>query len=477
MNIYERNFWSLYFEFLEAFKELKYRGFSIPYLCHFRSLNTDNMYIRTNLESEEFIKYLTHEVKDKQTFQELFSKYKQSHSNTKVSKTFKKMYNKKGKVVLYNAANLLRFPTDTIEKNFSSEETAFLHDVRPKKERLKKVRMGALPIYYLCDYKADVDEEINKLKEKADRIISNYNHHPMFNDVTFKQQFDKQIEGIVNRIEEAKNFIKDDLVSCFVFSSTHYYQSRTIAMVAAEEGIPTICMQHGIIASELGYMPKIADVDAVYGNFEANWFKKLGISEQAVEVTGHPRFDTINNKISISKQEFEEQLGLNPGKKTILIAVRGHAYVGKWKELIKSISKEGDFNIIVRDFPQSTPHKLTTLHPDVYPSKHFTLYELIHHSDAVVSYTSTVGLEAMIANKPTFILSTPTPTYIGYYDSLGELAQTDPPKLAEVIKKYFNDKNMKEVVKNRRKDFLSHAYPSVKSSGERIVDLIKRLIN
>ncbi|WP_067724745.1 hypothetical protein [Oceanobacillus damuensis] len=477
MNTTSRNYWSLYVEFLEAFKVLKYKGFSIPYLCHFRSLNHENDYVWDHLSSEEFIKFLSHEVKEKKTLQQIFITYKQSHINQKKSKLFKKASHTNGKVVLYDAANLLRFPKDIIAKHFSPKNTILLQDFKPKKTTkvIRGIPVEGIPSHYLDEYRANVSSNIEILKSKADEIISTYTNHPMFNDDTFKQYFYKQIEGIVNRIEEANRYFRLNPVSCIVFSSTHYYQSRTIAMVAAEVGIPTICMQHGIIGEERGYMPKIADIDAVYSNFEADWFKQLGVPDQAVEVIGHPRFDMLYKKPSISRSELEKQLGLKPNKKMILMIVRNEKQIDKWEALIKYLGNKGDYNIVVKDYPRLSPHQLTTKFPDAYSSKHFQLYELIHHCDLVVSYISTVGLEAMIAKKPVFILAAPFPTYTGYFDHLGELANPDPLIISKMIKNYFKKDKFRELVEEKREAFLSQAYPSSKLSGERLVDLINRL--
>lgn len=473
MNITSRNYWSLYGEFLETFNGLQYKGFSIPYLCHFRSLIHDNSYIWAQLSSDGFINSLSVKVKNKKELQQKFKEYKESHINKKKSKLFSRAVHGKKKVVLYNAANLLRFPKESMAKYFSTAETILLSDYRGKNK--KKVTPGdGVSTHYLSEYRVDVSSNIQILRNKADQIISGFTNHPMFNDASFKPIFFKQIEGIVNRIEEANRYFRINPVSCIVIASTHYYQSRTIAMVAAEVGIPTICMQHGIIGDEIGYMPKIADVDAVYGQFEVDWFKQLGVTDQSLEIVGHPRFDLINNKPSTTKADLEKQLGMDAGKKMILMIVRNDKQMEKWVKLLKYIDKK-KYNIVVRDFRSATPHPLTTIFSDVYSSKHFPLYDLLQHSDLVVTYLSTVGLEAMLANKPVFILSSPFPTYTGYFNFYDVFVQTDPLVISKLIKQFFRSNKLKKSVDMKRKEFLSQSYPTAKLSGDRLMNLIHRL--
>ncbi|WP_411953831.1 hypothetical protein ACKXGF_11360 [Alkalibacillus sp. S2W] len=79
----------------------------------------------------------------------------------------------------------------------------------------------------------------------------------------------------INQIEISNNMLKDIPTSCIVISSPNHF-SRVLTFVATKRGIPTICTQHGIIGNEFGYIPKIADVDAVYGQYEMDWYKSLG---------------------------------------------------------------------------------------------------------------------------------------------------------------------------------------------------------
>ncbi|MBN9654809.1 hypothetical protein J0K78_11080 [Halobacillus sp. GSS1] len=473
MDTFERNFWSLYKEFLEVFKDVKFRGISIPYLCHFRSLFTNHVELKKNLSSDSFINHLSYQVNDKKSFQKLFTEFKASHTNRKVPR------NKDGKLALYNAANLLRFPSEIVIKYFKPEETFVIRDVRGKNTQktngIPKTAEG-LPAYYLIDYDESIDDKVDAILKQVATIMKKYKTHPLFGHVTFKDAFNNQVERIVHRIVESYNMISQLPISCIVFSSTHYYQSRTLAIVAAKHNIPTICMQHGIIGSENGYMPKVADVDAVYGQFEVDWFMGLGVSKESVRIVGHPRFDLINQSAKVTRQKVHEDLGIDGRKRTILLIVRGNAYMKYWRRLLKALEQWGPCNVIIKDQPPRTPHPLTDNFPFAVSSKNYHLYTLLPNVDAVVAYLSTVGLEAMIAGKPVFLMSTPAPTYSGYYDTLGQMIQDDPEGLAHIVHRYFNDQKFKKKVDSKSKKFLSYAYPNGETSGKKLTTLIQEMI-
>ncbi|SFJ77828.1 hypothetical protein SAMN04487936_104162 [Halobacillus dabanensis] len=466
METFERNFWSLYLDFIEVFQEVKYKGISIPYLCHFRSLFSNNDELKKSLSTEEMIHRLFHVVKDKRSFQQQFTDFKALHTN----KNVKRKAN--GKVALYNAANLLRFPTEITKKHFKPENAFVIRDIRGKKTTANPVTAEGLTAHYLIDYDESIDHHVTAIQKQAAAIIAKHKDHPLFNHPTFKMAFNNQIDRIAHRIVESYNMIKKLPISCIVFSSTHYYQSRTLCVVAAKYNIPTICMQHGIVGSENGYMPKIADVDAVYGQFEVDWFQKIGISSEAVKVVGHPRFDLISKNSTIPKQELSEKLGLAPKKKTILLIVRGNAYMKYWRKLMDEFEKFGSYNVIIKDFPVRTPHPLTENYAFAFSSQSYHLYTILPHVDVVVAYLSTVGLEAMLAGKPVFLMSTPAPTYSGYYDRLGQMVQDDPQGLANLVHRYFNSEKFRAKVSSKRKKFLAYAYPNGRTSGQKLLDLI-----
>ncbi|WP_446852344.1 capsular polysaccharide export protein, LipB/KpsS family [Halobacillus faecis] len=463
---------------METYKDLTYKGYSIPYLCHFKSLIKLCTKVKTGLDSKSFSKKLKYKIHKEKDFQKIFTDYKNSYKNKK------RLHDPKGKIILYNAANLLRFPNNIVEENFPTKNTAFIHDRRPSKEKQKKLEKRQkqngkqnqqFSHYYLNEYNSGVNHEIERVRLEANKISKTFTNHPMFNDEHFRNSFDKQIKGIVNRIEEAEKFLAQVPVSCLVFSSTHYYQSRTIAIVAAKKGIPTVCMQHSILASTSVYMPKIADIDAVYGPFDVEWYKSIGVSEDSLAIIGHPRFDNVKTPPSFTKKQIEDSLGLRKGKTNILITVRKQAHVKKWTELINELITDDNLNMIVKDFPSTAPHKLTKLHPNVFSAKNIPLYDLIQHCDSVVSYTSTIGLETILKNKPAYILATPSKFDTGFYDSLGESSQLDPKALAVVIKKSLKNKAYQKEILKKQRSFLSSNYPTAEPSGKRLLQIIKEL--
>ncbi|MFC5590286.1 hypothetical protein ACFPRA_15380 [Sporosarcina soli] len=478
-----KNYWSLYLDFLHDFKDLKYSGFSLPYLCHFTGLIRNNDEIYHKLNDKEFTKQLINQVNDQKEIQEAFDQFKHSHTKQPLVK------NNEAKVLL-NFDTILRFPKETFIECFDPAKTLIIMAGDKNWKRTKKPsahltttprnpdhqkEVSHIPTDYLSNYPIATPEAVMQVKNKALDIFNVHTEHHLYKNINFQNIFLAKITEIIHRIEQTKCFLQNVSISCIVVSNTHSFISRILTLVAAERGIPTICMQHGIIGSEFGYIPKVATIDAVYGDFEIDWYKKLGVSEESLEVIGHPRFDQAFANPKIDRSIFNKQLGLDATKKNLMIVVRGNRGIGKWRVLIETISKKANLNILVKDYPNINHHVLTKEFPFVYSTKDIDLYDILPNIDAVVSYPSTVGLEAMLANKPVFILNKEFPGYTGYFNSLDELVQNDPQKLGDLVVNYFDDPNWNSYVESKKVEFLKYAYPDFSNSGERLKKLIKRL--
>lgn len=469
MDTFLKNYWSLYADFLKDFEMLNYRGFSIPYLfCHFYNLVKENKVLWENLYDKKFIEQLNSRVTNRREIQEVFQKYIQSHQRKLLIK------NGNEKVVLH-VDKLLRFPRMTFDDYFDVSETLILTAGKSKSKKISIPGALQIPIDYLGDYTIDTKEAVIDIQKKAQAVFNSYKKHHLYNDTKFQNMFLTIVSEIIERIEQSKNFLDSVSVSCIVVSTTHSFISRILTLVAAEKGIPTICMQHGIISGEFGYLPKIATIDAVYGNFELDWYEKGGAPKGSIEIIGHPRFDQAFSHQNITRSQFDLNLGINANQKTLMIVMRDNQDIDRWRTLIRTISKEINVNILIKNYPSKRPHALAEEFPFVYSTKGYNLYDILPNVDCVVSYSSTVGLEAMLANKPVFILNEEFPGYSGYYNSLDELVQTNPRKLGALINKYFNDPNWHIYAEKKREEFLKYAYPDVSMSGERLKKLINRI--
>ncbi|KAB8135797.1 hypothetical protein F9U64_11050 [Gracilibacillus oryzae] len=315
MNVYKTNYWSLYMDFIKDFESLKYRGFSLSHIIHFRGLIRKNKAIWLDMKNESFAKRLVNKGMDSEAVQQHFNHYINTHrkpSNTKPG----------GKVAIHYDT-ILRFPEHTYKDHFSAQNAMIVAAGNYNKKKTSK-SLYKLPTRYLNDYVINIGSSVIEVQNQAKLLLAKYNSHHLYSSKQFQSLLLIKIAEVIHCIEQVQKFFEQEKISCVIVSTTHSYVSRIIALSGYERGIPTICMQHGIIGSEFGYIPKIATVDAVYGNYEVDWYRKRGAIKGSAQVIGHPRFDQAIVPISQTRKEVLKKLGVNPKRKTIMIIYRYH---------------------------------------------------------------------------------------------------------------------------------------------------------
>ena len=484
MDTFLKNYWSLYNDFLVKFESISYDGYSLAYLCHFPSFITEGSKLWNKLYEEAFLNDMDHVIYHPFEIQQKFNQYIASH--------MRKVRRQKGKIVIHQD-KLMRIPQHILLHYFDMKNIIVLVANDKRVKRKKKVSVSQNPVidgskarqkyevHYqitrvaLNRYASSNTKDKVSIKKNAINLLNRYRHHIVFGSDEFRSWFLSRIETVIDRIEMSKRFFQEQKVSCLLVSTTHSYISRILTSVAAEHGIPSICLQHGIMSSELGYIPKIATIDAVYGSFERDWYQTLGVSETGLKIIGHPRFDQAFQKPKFTRQQFERKLALFPNKKKILIVVRGKKHLDRWRSFIKKLSKQLNVHILVKNYPGNKEHPLEKEFSCVFSTKGMSHYDIFPHVDVVITYSSTVALEAMLAKKHVFILKDDFEGYTNYFSLLENVVQSNPELLAPLIVKYFNDKTFQEEMERKRKQFLQYVYPNQTLSSKRLKHLIVEL--
>lgn len=458
MDRYRQNYWSLYYKFITDFQSLTYKGYQLNLLTHFPSLIRGNQALWLQFKESTFNKKFSYLVTQESEIQQIYN-----HALTlKCKKQSKKDATRP---IVKWQDQLIRLPKNMLEEYFPSKKIMTVYTTRYE---------GAS--VYLEDYlvKEPLDA-INKVHHQLESIFKRYKHDPVYNEISFQHMLRKKLAFVIRQIEMTEHFIQTVNPSCVIISSPNHF-GRIAAFVASRYAIPTISLQHGIIGNEFGFIPKVATIDALYGRWEVDWYVSKGAVPSSLAIIGHPRFDQANEKPSITKQQLYDRLHLNTERKSMLIIVRGERQVHKWKLFIDKLKANMNLNIIVRDYKATETHPLVKQYPSVKSSEDIGLYDLLLHVDIVVSYQSTVALEAMLTNKPTFMMQSPLPSYSGYYNKLQPLVQSNPTKLAELVIQFFQKKSFQKYCKKVQMDFLQQAYPDRSSSSKRLVQLIEQII-
>ena len=248
-------------------------------------------------------------------------------------------------------------------------------------------------------------------------------------------------------------------------------------------GINSLLHFHGAFGKYYGYNNLKSDVVSVWGESYKKTLVKLGNKENKIKITGNPLWDHIQD-FKINKNIIFD-MGLEENKKIILLATTSIPFDVRDRmtyATIKTIKKLKDCQLIIKLHPEESPdfyHKLIKK----YGIKAKIIEDLgllpslIKISEVVLISDSTVGLEALLYNKPLIDMDL---TNKGYYQdyvqegvALGVRKEED--LLPAIISILENEVVRKNLEKNRKKYVYEHAYKQDGKAAERIVDIINQI--
>lgn len=299
------------------------------------------------------------------------------------------------------------------------------------------------------------------------------------------------------RIEEniriAERFIRQKKIRAVLLRDDMREFERTVIAAAKELGIPTLVVQHGIVAEENLFNYIFADAIFIWGDGFRNRFK-LNDGRQKLFVTGNPRYDICFNwKPFNSRAGLFNNLRLDPKKTTILFAAQA---------IIKFSSyRTDDENDIFRkkllDFFKAAPQYqlIIKIHPyedeNVYKRalkgyglsnvrlvRDINIFELIAHSDLLLTKNSTTGLEAMIFDKPLITIElSKRRDQVPYGEKGAAISIHSVEEIVDAIKSSLDDIKAKELLRANRLKFVDNfAYKIDGKASVRVVNKIDEIL-
>ncbi|WDV45728.1 hypothetical protein PV797_19880 [Clostridiaceae bacterium M8S5] len=463
--VYLDNYWKVYLEFVDKCIDVKYKGIPLALMINFYQYLDEQ--IKTEINSIEFNKYLSTKYIDisKANIQPIFERWLEP---LKKDKTYSN-----GKILL-SSANL-RFTRNSYKMYFDSKETIMLAPWSIDK-------YFNISVHNVHEFKADINNTVNVLKAELEDIFNSNSSHILMGNKFFHDKFMKSIYSIVNTIALVDIYLEQTDIACIIIGSTENLINRVLSVVGSQKGIPSICMQHGLIGGEEAFMPMFSSVAAVYGNFEKEWYLERGLKKERISIIGHLKYDDIFTLRYMSKTQFRKKYNIRSNKKIILIATQPF-FSAKWNELIIYLSKDNNCEIIIKPHPWELSRRPKRIkeyekmaneysNVKVIVEKKVKPYNVISNIDILLTQSSTIGLEAMLFKKHLLLLDNKVKNF---YNKLENFNFSSSKKLAKYIIKLNKSKKMQKANAKQYKKFLEYAYPQ-ELAGLKLKKLIAKLI-
>lgn len=146
----------------------------------------------------------------------------------------------------------------------------------------------------------------------------------------YKNQIEPLIKDTIVDIQQLEGLFKRTKIHLVFSHSDATLKERTVISVAHKEKVPSLVLQHGSAGHYWGFLPSIAIKFAAWGEITEEWFKRNGVAQEKVVVTGAANFDSYVRKVhSAQRVEKKEWNGLSDY--LLYIAVTGKKFATGFK--------------------------------------------------------------------------------------------------------------------------------------------------
>ncbi|MFD2333513.1 hypothetical protein ACFSR7_29990 [Cohnella sp. GCM10020058] len=467
MSLYLRHYWSLFADFADAFGAVVFRRIPVPLLINFYQYLTDDM--RTRMERPDFQSHLRNGSLKNAEIQPVFERY------ISLFRDRAKLRKDEGGKVLINGT-YHRFPPRVFLEHFDPQRTLLLSRGKP---------YFGIPVVTLSHYEKDMSAETGRIARQVASILDDMADHPVFGDARFRDKLLKETPRIVQTLDATERMLESNPVSCILVGTTEDLTSRALALAGGKLGIPSVCMQHGVIMGEEAFLPVFATVQAVYGKYEAEWYAARGVPHGSVRITGHPRYDDIFTRVRDRRQPGgSAESGRSQRQTRVLMVTQPATNRPLWIEAARLlIARLRNARIRIRAHPWEIKKGLLGDYEALaaeLPSVELVpaetdLYDELSEVDLVIVENSTVGLEAMLSGKPVLIFRNPEGRKrYAYYNAMAPYISTKPEVLAELAARVLGAPAAAAALMQRIRRFIRRAYP-LKLAGEQLERLIAEL--
>jgi len=255
--------------------------------------------------------------------------------------------------------------------------------------------------------------------------------------------------------------------------------------VAKQKSIKTLCIQHGAIGNDPGsFVPVSADKVAVWGDSSKRILVNEGTLKEKIVITGAPQFDNIRKLNVKITEDIAREIGLNISKKYILFTTQNYPYMEETvRQVCKAVKSIPDLQFVIKT------------HPAEYSTKNYEkiikksdvkgiltkkyLYPLIKGCSAMITVSSTTGLETLIIGKPLITINlSGKPDTMPYAKSRAAIGVYKSGDILPAIKSVLEDEKVRKKLAKKAKKFIyEQCYKIDGKASDRIIDLINKIVN
>lgn len=237
----------------------------------------------------------------------------------------------------------------------------------------------------------------------------------------FHWLFWREFKRLIPQIAVAKHILNTHRPALIISADDADQRCRIYSLLAREKGIPSLLVQQGL--TERGY-PEWSFFSqtavAAMGQSSCADMIVQGVPSEKISLTGHPGFDNLALPEPGLCARVRADLGLLEGQKMVLFASQPY-YVGVFntpgirqvmiKAIVQACGSLKNIKLVVKPHPGDNMRELKMLIGkaplSVIVDRRMDISPLIKACDVLVTFFSTVALQALYAGKPVINMDFP----------------------------------------------------------------------
>lgn len=229
--------------------------------------------------------------------------------------------------------------------------------------------------------------------------------------------------------EATRRFLLRTEPRAVVVASDQHRIGRLATSLAAQFGIPTTVLQHGMPQSEVGFLPVIADRVAAWSADAVKWFSEQGTAHERLTISGNPRFDEL---FDVSRP-FPDELSVLEAHPRLLLALSPTSLATNRQVVslvLEALHELPQANLVIKLHPGHREWRwveqlvaAAKMREQVVIAHRQKLAPLLRWSDVTMLHRSTVALESLAVGTPVLVIEADEPSVADV-----ELSRLDLPR-------------------------------------------------
>lgn len=327
-----------------------------------------------------------------------------------------------------------------------------------------------------------------ELRDRLEKLVLQNIGHELFGRPDFKRWLQAHSFRSAKMIDALDRLIREQPVGIVLDQVEITISASILSLLAKKYGLPFIHMPQALI-TDRSLLPTRASHYCVWGRNYKEWLQKRGVSPSKIQVVGNWKFELANRSASTPfRAEFISRLGI-PDTHSIVtyttqpFSLQVNQTVMDWIRQVSTSFPTVTF--LIRPHPYDSCDYSSHLSNLISVPTAVDLYQLLAHTDILMTISSNTAIEAAMLGKGIFVLQPPIPYHyeLNNNDFNVHLVKagagpsiTSPADLRENLEKGTTDPAYRTSLLERGQRFLQNTLQMHPSPSNHVMGLIDRLL-